>query len=78
MNLLLYYIVVAIESLAANLAHPITPTLIHNLNLPDYMFGLMFAGMSVTNFLFSPFWGLEALRKEAVSCPSVKMARFRA
>ena len=57
MNLLLYYIVVAIESLAANLAHPITPTLIHNLNLPDYMFGLMFAGMSVTNFLFSPFWG---------------------
>lgn len=57
MKLLIYYILVAVESLAANLAHPITPTLIQNLNLPDYMFGLMFAGMSVTNFLFSPFWG---------------------
>lgn len=57
MKLIIYYILVAAESLAANLAHPITPTLIQNLNLPDYMFGLMFAGMSVTNFLFSPFWG---------------------
>jgi len=57
MKLLIYYILVAVESLAANLAHPITPTLIQYLNLPDYMFGLMFAGMSVTNFLFSPFWG---------------------
>ena len=57
MKILIYYIIVALESLAANLAHPITPTLIQNLNLPDYMFGLMFAGMSITNFLFSPFWG---------------------
>ena len=55
MKILIYYIIVALESLAANLAHPITPTLIQNLNLPDYMFGLMFAGMSITNFLFSPF-----------------------
>lgn len=57
MKILIYYIIVGLESLAANLAHPITPTLIQNLNLPDYMFGLMFAGMSITNFLFSPFWG---------------------
>ncbi len=57
MKTLLYYIFVALYALAANLAHPITPTLIQNLALPDYMFGLMFAGMSITNFLFSPFWG---------------------
>lgn len=55
--MILFYILVALESLAANLAHPITPTLIQNLNLPDSMFGLMFACMAATNFLFSPFWG---------------------
>lgn len=52
----IFLAVVALESLAANFAHPITPTLIKNLNLPDYMFGVAFAGMSFTNFLFSPFW----------------------
>ena len=57
MKNLLYYVFVALYALASNLAHPITPTLIQNLALPDYMFGLMFAGMSITNFLFSPFWG---------------------
>lgn len=53
----LFFIVVALQSLGANFAHPITPTIIVNLGLPDYMFGLAFAGMSFTNFLFSPFWG---------------------
>ncbi|MEG0290874.1 MAG: MFS transporter, partial [Erysipelotrichaceae bacterium] len=53
----LFFLVVAIQSLGANFAHPITPTIIINLNLPDYMFGLAFAGMAFTNFLFSPFWG---------------------
>ena len=44
-------------NLAANFAHPVTPTLIQNLVLPDYMFGLMLAMMMISNFLFSPFWG---------------------
>ena len=44
-------------NLAANFAHPVTPTIIQELGLPDYMFGLMFAMMMVSNFLFSPFWG---------------------
>ena len=43
--------------LAANFAHPVTPTIIQDLALPDYMFGLMLAAMQLTNFLFSPFWG---------------------
>ena len=51
-----YFIFVAMESLAANFAHPITPTLIQNLQLPDYAFGLLYAGMAFTNFLFSPLW----------------------
>ena len=51
------FIMIVLYSLAANFAHPITPTFIQNLNLNDYMFGVAFACMSLTNFLFSPFWG---------------------
>ena len=51
------FIFVIIYSLFANFAHPVTPTFIQNLGLPDYMFGVAFACMSTTNFLFSPFWG---------------------
>ena len=52
----IFFFIVAIQSMAANFAHPVTPTLIHNLKLPDYSFGLLFAGMAFTNFLFSPMW----------------------
>ena len=52
-----FFIISAFQSIAANFAHPATPTLIQNLGLNDYMFGVAFAGMSLTNFLFSPFWG---------------------
>ncbi len=51
-----FLVVVAIEIMAANFAHPITPTLLQNLHMPDYMFGFVYAGMSFTNFLFSPMW----------------------
>ncbi|MBR3693699.1 MAG: MFS transporter [Erysipelotrichales bacterium] len=51
------FIFVVVYSLFANFAHPVTPTFIQNLGLPDYMFGVAFACMSTTNFLFSPFWG---------------------
>lgn len=44
-------------SIFANFAHPITPTFIKNLGLNDYMFGVTFASMAITNFLSSPFWG---------------------
>ena len=44
-------------NLASNFAHPVTPTIIQDLRLPDYMFGLMMAAMQISNFLFSPFWG---------------------
>ncbi len=51
------FISCAMYSLAANFAHPVTPTFIQELGLNDYMFGVAFAAMSLTNFLFSPFWG---------------------
>ena len=53
----LFFTAMILFNLAANFAHPVTPTIIQDLNLPDYMFGLMLAAMQLTNFLFSPFWG---------------------
>lgn len=58
-HLILFFTIIALESMAANFAHPITPTLIQNLGLPDYSFGLLYAGMAFTNFLFSPFWAKQ-------------------
>lgn len=40
-----------------NFAHPVTPRLINELQLPSYMFGLFFALMSVGGYIFSPIWG---------------------
>lgn len=46
-----------VYNMAANFVHPVTPAMIVNLNLNDYMFGIAFAAMMATNFLLSPFWG---------------------
>lgn len=53
----LFFAAMVLFHLAANFAHPVTPTIIQDLALPDYMFGLMLAAMQLSNFLFSPFWG---------------------
>ena len=53
----LFFTAMTLFNLAANFAHPVTPTIIQELDLPDYMFGLMLAAMQLSNFLFSPFWG---------------------
>lgn len=52
-----FFFLIVLYNLAANFAHPVTPTVIKELNLHDYMFGVAFASMMVTNFLMSPFWG---------------------
>ena len=44
-------------NMAANFVHPVTPAIIVELKLSDYMFGLAFASMMSFNFLFSPLWG---------------------
>lgn len=51
------FISIALYSIVANFAHPVTPTKFIDLALPSYMFGIAFACMCFTNFLFSPFWG---------------------
>ena len=52
-----FFFVNVLIFLASNFAHPVTPTVIYDLKLPDYMFGLALAVMNATMFLFSPFWG---------------------
>jgi DHA1 family multidrug resistance protein-like MFS transporter len=44
-------------NMAANFVHPVTPTIIVDLHLNDYMFGLALSAMMLFNFLFSPLWG---------------------
>lgn len=53
----LFFGVMFVFNMAANFAHPVTPTIIQTLHLSDYMFGLAMAAMMTANFLFSPFWG---------------------
>lgn len=53
----LFFLVMILFYLAANFAHPVTPTIIQNLHLNDYMFGVALAMMQLANFLMSPFWG---------------------
>lgn len=52
----------ALWSIAANLIHPVTPTLIDQLHFPSYMFGVLYAAMSLTNFVFSMMWGSVATK----------------
>lgn len=51
------FVIVFLFNLAANMVHPVTPTIILDLGLNDYMFGVALAAMMLCNFLFSPFWG---------------------
>lgn len=53
----LFFLAMSGFYLAANFAHPVTPTIIQNLELNDYMFGVALAMMNIANFLLSPFWG---------------------
>lgn len=43
--------------IAANLVHPVTPTLIVERQLDSSMFGVALAAMMLANFTFAPFWG---------------------
>ena len=54
---ILFFASMTLFYLAANFAHPVTPTIIQDLHLNDYMFGVASAMMQLTNFLLSPFWG---------------------
>ena len=73
-NLLPFFLVFSLEFIINNLAHPVTPAIIKNLHLGDYMFGLAFASMAVTNFLFSPFWGKISRRMRTSTAMALSSA----
>ena len=53
----LFFVAMVMFSLSSNFAHPITPTIIQDLHLNDYMFGVALAMMQLSNFIVTPFWG---------------------
>ena len=53
----LFFVAMVLFNLSANFAHPVTPTIIQELHLHDYMFGVALAMMQLANFIMSPFWG---------------------
>ncbi|MBR5020810.1 MAG: MFS transporter [Oscillospiraceae bacterium] len=53
----LFFVAMIMFALSSNFAHPITPTIIQDLHLNDYMFGVALAMMQLANFIVSPFWG---------------------
>jgi len=52
--LFLYFV----QGLIHNLGHPVTPTFVEYRNIPDYMFGLFFAAMSLGLTIGGPIWGI--------------------
>lgn len=52
-----FFLCMILFNLAANYAHPVTPTLFKMLHFPSSMFGISFALMSAGMFISSPFWG---------------------
>lgn len=45
-----------IMTLSMNLGHAVTPTLLTSLNMPSRVFGISFAAMCTTNFIFALVW----------------------
>ena len=56
-NMFGFFFLLVLFNMAASFAHPVTPTIIKELNLGDYMFGVALGAMLLCNFLFSPFFG---------------------
>ena len=44
-------------SVLANMGHPVTPELVVSLKMSSFMYGVMFAAMSIASFVMSPIWG---------------------
>lgn len=52
-----FFVLTVLFYMAANFAHPVTPTLIVERNLDSSLFGTAMAATTLTIFLFSPLWG---------------------
>lgn len=56
--LILYFI----QGIIHNLGHPVTPAFVRSLEIPDKMFGVFFATMSLGLMVGAPIWGILADR----------------
>ena len=54
----LFIIFFFIQGIVHNLGHPVTPAFVRGLEIPDYMFGVFFAAMSLGLMIGSPIWGI--------------------
>lgn len=61
---IIFFSILTLQGLAFNFAHPVTPTLIKILNLPSATFGIAFASMATSSFIFSNLWGYISNCKE--------------
>lgn len=73
--------IMCIFYVGANMAHPFTPTLFTNLHLPDYMFGVALACMSIMGFIMGPFWGrfadsLGKVKIMVIGCMGYALGQF--
>ena len=59
MNKKLIYLICTmfLMSVLANMGHPVTPELVVSLKMSSFMYGVMFAAMSIAGFVMSPIWG---------------------
>jgi len=51
-------IIYLFQGIIHNLGHPVTPELVKGLDIPDYMFGVFFAMMSLGLTIGGPIWGV--------------------
>ena len=56
-SMIKFFLGAVLFHVAANLVHPVTPTLIVERQLDSSMFGVALAAMMLANFTFAPFWG---------------------
>ena len=68
-----WLVVTMLFGVFANIAHPVTPRFIKSLGLGDSMFGYAFAGMALTNFLFSPLWARIAGKIGSVKVTAITL-----
>ncbi|MBQ9534315.1 MAG: MFS transporter [Clostridia bacterium] len=52
-----YFVIYAFISCACSFIHPVTPTFLKELAMPNYMFGVTFAAAMAASFCLSPFVG---------------------
>ena len=56
-NIIIIMILFFVLNVINNLGHPVTPSFVRSLNIPEYMFGIFFSTMSLGMMIAAPLWG---------------------